>query len=82
MAVDDALAGAAGAAEVARARAAAERRNAAIDALADAHPGLLPAVAGPDGYAISPHRLRSLAERLAGTPLGPVLAAARTKTDA
>jgi two-component system probable response regulator PhcQ len=75
-AVDEAVAWTAGARDAADARAAAERRNAATSALADAHPGLLPAVAGPDGYAIPPHRFRSLVARLASTPLGPALAAA------
>jgi len=78
-AVDDALAWAGSAGAAARRRAASQKRRLEIDALASAHPGLLPAVAGPDGYAIPSHRLASVAERLAGTPLGPVLEAARAK---
>lgn len=76
-AVDDGLAWSEAASAVARARAAAERGRRELDAVAAAHPGLLPAVAAPDGYSIPPHRLWSLAERLAGTPLGPLLAGAR-----
>jgi len=78
-AVDDALGWAESANAAARRRDASQKRRLEIDALASAHPGLLPAAAGPDGYAIPPHRLASLAERLAATPLGPVLAAARAK---
>jgi DNA-binding NtrC family response regulator len=75
-AVDDALAWAAAAEEVDRARGARARRRRALDALATEHRGLLPAESGPDGYSIPLHRLRSLAGRLAATPLGDVLAAA------
>ena len=79
VAVADALAWAESAGVAARRREASHRRNVEIDALATAHPGLLPAAAGPDGYAIPSHRLASVAERLAGTPLGPVLATACAK---
>jgi hypothetical protein len=78
-AVDDALAWAESSGATARRREALHKRSVEIDVLETAHPGLLPAVAGPDGYSIPPHRLASIAERLAGTPLGPVLAAARAK---
>ncbi len=60
------------------AREAAARRGAFLAALAAEHPDLVPAAAGPDGYGIPPHRVGVLAERLAGTPLGALLAAART----
>jgi DNA-binding NtrC family response regulator len=78
-AVDDALAWAEASREVARARAAAERRRVELDALATDHPGMLPAAAAPDGYAIPPHRVAALAERLADTPLGPLLSARRPR---
>ena len=78
-AVDDALAWAESAGAAAQRREASQKRRVELDTLASAHPGLLPAIAGPDGYAIPPHRLASVAERLAETPLGPLLAAARAR---
>jgi DNA-binding NtrC family response regulator len=57
------------------ARVSVERRRAGLAALAAEHPGVVPAAAGEDGYGIPPHRLAVLAERLAGTPLGTILAA-------
>lgn len=61
------------------ARESAARRGAFLAALAAEHPGLVPAAAGPDGYGIPPHRVGVLAERLAGTPLGALLAGVRTQ---
>jgi DNA-binding NtrC family response regulator len=72
-----------GAARDARdARAAAARRSAGLAALVADHPGLVPAAVGDDGYGIPPHRVAVLVQRLAGTPLGAILAAALPPADA
>jgi two-component system, probable response regulator PhcQ len=57
------------------ARAAAARRSAGLAALAAEHPDVVPVAAGAEGYGIPPHRVAVLAQRLAGTPLGTILAA-------
>jgi len=53
---------------------AAERRRVALVDLESEHPGLSVVAHGPDGYFIPRQRVRGLVVRLAGTPLGTVLA--------
>jgi DNA-binding NtrC family response regulator len=77
-AVDDALAWAESAGTWHAARAAAERRRLTLVDLEADHPGLTRSSTGSEGYAIPRQRLRTLAERLASTPLGPLLAAPLT----
>jgi DNA-binding NtrC family response regulator len=74
-AVEAGLAWSEAATAVHEAREAAERRRAGLAALAAAHPDLVPAGLGDDGYGVPPRRAAVLAERLAATPLGPLLAA-------
>ena len=50
------------------------RRVALLDLETD-FPGITLVSHGPEGYFIPPQRLRRLAERLEGTPLGEALAA-------
>jgi DNA-binding NtrC family response regulator len=64
------------------AREAAARRVAGLAALDGGHPGLVAAAVGDDGYGIPPRRAAVLAERLAATPLGPILAAALPRAGA
>jgi DNA-binding NtrC family response regulator len=70
-AVEAGLAWSESAAAAHEAREAAARRRAG---LAAAHPDLVPAELGDDGYGVPPRRTAVLAERLAATPLGPLLA--------
>jgi DNA-binding NtrC family response regulator len=53
----------------------AERRRLALLDLEADFPGITLVSHGPEGYFIPPQRLRRLAERLEGTPLGEALAA-------
>jgi DNA-binding NtrC family response regulator len=57
-------------------REKAERRRVALLDLETDFPGITLVSHGPEGYFIPPQRLRRLAERLEGTPLGDALAAA------
>lgn len=77
-AVDAALAWAESAGTWHAARAAAERRRLTLVDLEADHPGLTRSSTGSEGYAIPRQRLRILADRLASTPLGPLLAGAAT----
>jgi DNA-binding NtrC family response regulator len=56
----------------------AERRRVALLDLETDFPGITLVSLGPEGYFIPPQRLRRLAERLAGSPLGEALAASIT----
>jgi DNA-binding NtrC family response regulator len=56
----------------------AERRRVALLDLETDFPGITLVSRGPEGYFIPPQRLRRLAERLEGTPLGDALAASIT----
>jgi len=60
--------------EVSRAREATERRRAELLDLESDHPGITTAPAGPEGYLLPKERLREIAERLRGTPVGERLA--------
>lgn len=53
----------------------AERRRLALIDLETDFPGITLVSHGPEGYFIPPQRLRRLAQRLEGTPLGETLAA-------
>jgi DNA-binding NtrC family response regulator len=56
----------------------AERRRLALHDLETDFPGITLVSHGPEGYFIPPQRLRSVAERLKGTPIGEALAASIT----
>ena len=59
-------------------REKAERRRVALLDLETDFPGITLVSHGPEGYFIPPQRLRRLAERLKGRPLGEALAASIT----
>jgi DNA-binding NtrC family response regulator len=75
-AVEEALGRAATLLEARGAREEAERRRLALIDLETDHPGISMVSLGPEGYSLTPPRLRALAETLKDTPLGPHLAAA------
>jgi two-component system response regulator PhcR len=55
---------------------AAERRRVALVDLESHHPGIALVSLGPDGYFLTPQRIKGLAARLEGDPVGRALGAA------
>jgi DNA-binding NtrC family response regulator len=74
-AVEEALGRAATLHEARGVREEAERRRMALIDLEADYPGISMVSLGPEGYSLTPPRLRALAEKLKGTPLGTHLAA-------
>jgi DNA-binding NtrC family response regulator len=75
-AIEDALGRAESLHEAKGVREEAERRRHALADLETDHPGITMVSLGPEGYSLTPPRLRALEESLKGTRLGPHLAAA------
>ena len=74
-AVEEALGRASTLHEARGVREKAERRRLALHDLETDFPGITLVSQGPEGYFIPPQRLRRVAERLKGTPLGEALSA-------
>jgi DNA-binding NtrC family response regulator len=80
-AIGDALGRADALQEAAGVREKAERRRRALVDLETDFPGISMVSLGPEGYFIPPQRLRGLAQRLEGTPVGEALVAAMQLPD-